>query len=190
MLTTLESLKIILGISGSAEDATLTLLIKQAGSVIEGHCARPFGRHDEVFSRFLDRPQLRLVLPVRPVASVVSVMVGDAEIAAADYALESSGSGLLRRVGGLWPQGVDISVSYSAGWVLPGVDGRDLPEAVERACIALVRLWRAESGLNPLLKSTSAEGVGTDTFWVGGLPGGLPPEVESSLAAFRVVWFE
>lgn len=141
MLTTLNTIKAELGLTGSDLDDALTRYIKSAGNRIEAYCRRSFGLRAAVVDTFRDVRGLGvLVLSDPHVRSVTSVVV-DGEALAAE--LYEEHAGLLYRLtsdGGrcLW-SGTTITVTFSAGYIAPGEEGADLPAAVEQACIDLVR---------------------------------------------------
>lgn len=170
----------------------LPALLAQASSAIAAHCGRVWGREtvQEVFR--LDRvPANPLPLARWPVAGVPVVTEDGAALAAGtDWELDGP-AGLLWRLGGdartPWRCN-KVVVAYTAGWLLPGQDGRDLPEAVERACLlAVAAAWHA-AGRDPALRSESTEGVGSASYLdprEGA--GGLPAAAAELLAPFRVL---
>ena len=83
-----------------------------------------------------------------------------------------------------------ITVSYTAGWLLPGETGRNLPQGIEDACIIFCRskidqLQEGDDFSGPLT-GASVEGVGSFQFadpssGMGGNRSGLPSEVRALL---------
>jgi len=78
-------------------------------------------------------------------------------------------------------------VAYTAGFILPGASGRNLPYAIEGAVVALVSDYWASSGRDPTLRAESIPGVIERQFWVGAVGEAqlLPPRVLASIAPFR-----
>jgi hypothetical protein len=77
-----------------------------------------------------------------------------------------------------------VSISYDAGWVLPGLTGRNLPAAVERACVLTVAAWASARGRDPLLRSEAVEGVGSSSWIATDNTGALPPQAVDALARY------
>lgn len=190
LLTTQEAALAELGLA--TPPARLPALLAQASSAIAAHCGRAWGRETvrEVFR--LDRAiNAALVLARAPLFGEPAVMQDGAALAV-DVEWEADGlSGLLWRLAdgrrAPWRCGT-VVVTYTAGWLLPGQQGRDLPDAVERACLLTVAAaWHA-AGRDPALRSQSVEGVGSASYLdprAGA--GGLPAEAAELLAPFRLV---
>lgn len=86
-----------------------------------------------------------------------------------------------------------VTVIYTAGWLLPGQTGRNLPYAIETACIQYVRkkvdqLQEGQDFSGPLT-ATSIDGVGSFTFDGSGSAtmrgSGIPYEVRAILDKFK-----
>lgn len=97
---------------------------------------------------------------------------------------------IIKRSGGVSvPFFVDpVTVIYTAGWLLPGEDGRNLPSAIEQACVLYCRkkIDQMQEGedFSGTLRETSIEGVGSFKFGNSfGLDKGygLPLEVRAIL---------
>jgi hypothetical protein len=171
-LTTLAAVKADLGLSGTEDDALLADLINRASAMIMSYCGRAFAR--EALSETF-RPSCRLpnlMLARRPVVSDgLAVTEAGETLASADWELDAR-SGLLYRLDGAdgridWPA-AKIVVTYAAGYILPGTAGADLPADIEQACLSIVKgLWFARDR-DPLVKNLTVDGVGSETYWVGG----------------------
>jgi hypothetical protein len=188
-LTTLEAVKAALSIAGGDDDTFLSDLIDQASAAAAAYCNRVFGLETVAETFRIDRATDLLVLSRWPVASVVSIVAGGAWLAADGWEVDAD-NGDLYRLGTadqrkVWPIGKTV-VTYSAGYVLPGAEGRDLPADIEAAVIALVRLAYARRGADPLLKSVGLGDARMDYYSAPlGSEGGLPAEVAGTLDRHR-----
>jgi hypothetical protein len=136
-------------------------------------------------------PGTTLFLKRTPVSAIASVTVDDLPLDSSEWRLDP-GAGLLDR---LTPDGFPCSwcfrksarVTYTAGFILPGADGRNLEFGVEGAVVALVSDYWASRGRDPTLRAESIPGLIERQFWVGsvGDPELLPPRVLASIAQFR-----
>lgn len=184
-----------------APSAMTGMLIEGASSVISLYCRRVFGRETvtETWRRSRDNSHMRgeaLILARNPVMSVTSVVIDDTTI---DPALiEVDPDGLLYHLApdggydiswldydrswhGGWYGGV-TTVTYVAGWRLPGEDGRDLPAAYEEAAIMTVVGMARSAGRDPTLRGVTTDGVGSYQFNSGRFaPDIIPPQAQSLL---------
>ncbi|MBX6354548.1 MAG: hypothetical protein IRZ05_01695 [Micromonosporaceae bacterium] len=129
----------------------LESLIARASDAIVAHCGRPFARatYEE---RLPGYGTQTLLLTRRPVRTVTQVLHNSEPIV--DYVIADPDTGALyREQGWTWtaatgwglaPQRIGgterpaFVVTYEAGYLLPGQEGRDLPADVEQACIETV----------------------------------------------------
>jgi hypothetical protein len=193
-LTTLANVKAEIGITGTAEDTNINLWIDQASSVIAGECNRVFGQETVLESCGVGAPigmqwpeYERIVLTRNPVASITTLVEdGNTLVSGTDYEVDKDSGIITRLIGDFerrwWFR--TLAVTYVAGYQLLGT----LPEAIERACISLVKQFRYAAQRDPLLKSEDIPGVLSQTFWVGGVgekSNGLPLDVETLIAPYR-----
>ena len=147
MLTTIDRAKRMSGGNPFEEDEQLELLLMAASSVIETYCNRSFGRNTYT-ERLSGTPDNSVRVRNYPVSSIESIEYGGRLLM--DYDLDSS-SGTLYRFS--WPRGErSITVTYTAGYVLPGDDNGDdtdprLPVAIEQACVLLAKTLGREPGI-------------------------------------------
>lgn len=158
-LTTVTLLKAELGISGSAEDAALGVLIDQATDIIRRFTAREFGQA-AYRETIIGHGGTILMLTHTPIVSVQVVASGGSPIA--DYVVEDPDAGFLQRQSG-WASGEligwniapfyspdrgypNFSVDYTAGWKLPNDTGRTLPHDAERMALELSKLLYRTKG--------------------------------------------
>jgi hypothetical protein len=204
LLTTLSRVKGELNITTGANDEILTAKIAEASSDIQAAIGYRLPSEDVTETFWHDDPhrlrhaphlgnpaETTLFLKRTPVSAIANVTVDSVVLDPSAYRLDP-GAGLLDR---LSPDGFPCSwcfcksvvVAYTAGFVLPGVKGRNLDYGIEGAVVALVSDYWASRGRDPTLRSESIPGVIDRQFWVGavGDPGLLPPRVLASIAPFR-----
>jgi hypothetical protein len=186
-LTTAET-----AIQAGMVDATLAAaeierLIGAASGTIARHCNRVFGRR-RLRERFWGTSGA-LIASQSPVMEIHAITVDGAELDPAGYEVDAE-AGLLYRLDAAGERcpwyGRRLVVEYSAGWILPGEDDRDLPGEVEQACLLVVSDLVAGAGRDPRLRSESVEGVGA-VSWLDPRQGTeqLPSLAVGYLAGFR-----
>ena len=201
-LTTLQAVKDELGIMDSSKDSVLERLINAASEAIEQYCGRHFEYEQGVQETLAGTGGSRLVLSRIPVRAVTSVTVSGMPLD--DYVVEDPKAGILYRGAG-WPwtarawagfisqdpligtESRDIVVTYDAGFVTPqqeadsgGTLTRDLPHAVEEACILTVVTWYLNRGENLSITSEGLAGV-----WVRYDRSVLPQPARELLAPYK-----
>lgn len=181
-LTKVATVKAELGILDRSEDENLARWISQASGAIADHCRRVFAQETvtEVFrpGRCLED----LVLARYPVSAVASVVEDGVTLATTDYEI-SAASGILTRLYNDQPctwTARKITVVYTAGYASIA----DLPDAIERACVTLVRQYRHATDRDPMVRSESVENLGDVSYFSGGATG-LSAEVIGMLAPHR-----
>lgn len=197
-LTTLERVKSDLRIDGSAEDgylrsqiaAATDLIVRHLGVVPAGR-SRTLGRETLVETLRPDRSREHILLSRTPVVSIVSVAEADETVDAAEYEIEDAAAGIVRRTdaagdAALWESG-KIVITYTAGWLMPGEAGADLPAAIEAAAVELIGSFRSARGRDPLVRQENVDGLGSLSYWVQSPAeaGELPPAVVTKLAPYR-----
>lgn len=95
--------------------------------------------------------------------------------------LYDRGDGVMTPIG--WRPG-PVTVQFTAGYVLPGNTGSNLPVNIQRAVIKLARLEFRGKDRDPALRSQSAGEVGTQSFYVG-----VPKDVMDVAANYRDIKF-
>ena len=195
-LTILANVKAELGITSTTEDANLETWIDQASGVITAACNRVFAK-ETVEESFRVRVQYgkqwpepeKIILQRAPVTSITSVVEDSTTLVrGTDYEIDYD-SGVLTRLSGDYETRWSFStlvIRYVTGYDLLG----ELPIAIERATISLVKSYRSAATRDPMLKSEEVPGVLTQTFWVGSVGdvlNGLPQDVETLIAPYRNV---
>ncbi len=189
-LTTLDRVKLELGITDNASDVLLAAKIREATSDINARAwADPYETLTQTF--WSVGCEEYLILRRRPNISITSITVDDV---ATTYYRTDAETG---QVYGLdangypfpWISCKSIVAVYAAGYVMPGQTGANLEPALEAAAIELVQSYWMSRGRDATIKSESAPGVGDVQYWVGaiGESGELPPSVEAKIAPFRRV---
>lgn len=189
-LTTLAAVKAELRLTGGADDEYLSGLVDQASAAVRTWCGRPFAA--EAVREVLDAaPRMWGVTLARwPVVSIEAVTVAGLSCNPSLFEADESGTlyrldGVAQRVG--WCSG-RIVVDYTAGFVLPGKPGRNLPEDIERATLTLVKAEFFARTRDPLIRSEDVNGAVSTAYQVGGFSGSsLPPDVEGLLSRHRQV---
>jgi len=183
-LTTLAKVKEALGITGTTDDTYLGDLITRASAACTRLCGRETFRRETVRqTEFYVGGRPCLILDRDLAVTLSAVMVDDAALVLADdVALD--GALLLRLSAGLpvdW-SGNKVVIDYAAGYTLLG----NLPTEIQQACILTVSAWYAGRARDPLLRSQSVDGVGTDS-WLDPREGAeaVPPQAAGMLAPWR-----
>lgn len=188
-LTDVQSVQAELGLEGTTEAGYLRGQIASASAAISSWCGRVFAQETvrEVF-----RPEgclSSLTLARCPVTNIASVVEDGTTLASTDYELDAA-SGILWRLSSderaPW-RARKITVQYTAGFLLPEQPNRTLPHDVQRACILMVAAQYLAKGRDPLLRSESAQDVGSASYLDprAGMEA-MPPQAAALLAPYRL----
>jgi hypothetical protein len=195
-LTLLATVKAELGITVTTEDPAIETWIDQASAACAAYCNRVFGSETvtETFRNLTSiRDRLRrekpdvLLLERFPVTAFTSIVEdGTALIEDTDYECDPATGRLYRLLSdGLVNWEFDkLAVTYTGGYALLGA----LPLTIERACIGMVKLLRANATRDPALRSENIlSGLYSYTLFDPGSYGvsGFPADIEADLAPFR-----
>lgn len=189
-LTTVETVKAGLDLTGADDDAWLADTIDRVSDRITGWCGRVFGQETVRETFRLHRPLPSLILSRWPVASIASAVEDGAPLSPDAFEISAS-DGILYRLNAKgrylsWPPAT-VAVEYTAGWLLPGQAGRNMPGDIEQAAIDLVtRAYRAR-GRDPALRSEDVPDVYAASYFdaAKSFDNGLPPDLASALARYR-----
>lgn len=181
-LSTLDSVKATLGVTGSAQDVALLTLLRQASDAITRHVGQPFARERVQQTEYLSGGG-SIILERSLAVTIETVTFGETTLDAGTYSLEG---GILRPWLFGWqsaPWWGAAVITYSAGYELLG----ELPYDVERAALLTCAGWYGSRGRDPLIRSETAEGVGTITYATTPAAGvgALPAEALALLAPYR-----
>jgi len=186
-LTTVATVRARYGITGGdAADAVIEGLIDTASQMAVEFCGRTFGREFVKQTNLICRPCSTILLERSP-ATLTEVRESGEVLPSDSYYLDPDRNVLARLTGDViisW--GGLVEITYSAGWVLPGQEGANLPATIEHAVLLLVGgMWSAQQR-DPLVKSESVDGVSRTDYWVPGAGSRLPdPTAESLLQPYR-----
>lgn len=181
-LTTLDTAKAELQITGSADDAAIMRLIRQASAACARACGRPHFARElyEQSVEYCDPADFgggAVILDRDLEAEIVSVAVNGEALAAGNWRLEH---GILRRVFPAYAWGA-VTVRYFAGFELLGT----LPDDIERACLVTMRAWHMGRDRDPAIRVAQTEGVGSTTYGTAATAGGVTIEAAGLLAPWR-----
>ncbi|QOG20456.1 hypothetical protein [Bradyrhizobium sp. SEMIA] len=206
-LTTLARVKGELDIKIKDDDEVLLAKINEASSDIEAALGFRVPKEDVKETFWHDTvslpaapisrtglgtpPETTLFLSRKKVRTIASVVVDDETLDPSEYRVDGD-AGLLDRLDSngcpcVWRFCKSVIVTMTAGYVLPGSSGRDLPYGIEGAVVALVSSYWASKGRDTTLRSEEIPGVIRRDYWVGavGDPELLPPRILASLVQFR-----
>jgi hypothetical protein len=195
-LTTLETVKDELSITGNDVDIRLARWIKETSGYIARWCNRVFGleqvseqwravdRWSVPDSSAAPRP---LLLTRFPVVSIDSITDQDGTVLpVAEYEFDENTGRLWRLTdsGGRnhwWSW--RLAVAYSGGYDLP--DGA--PDELQQACLMLMKIRNDTQSRDRMQRSLTVPGVLEEEWWNPATPGqpGMPPEIAEVLTAFR-----
>lgn len=194
-LTDLKTVKLELGIDGSADDAFLAMAITAASTAAANYCNRVFPVETVLDEFWPQRDPYPPVIPGGvdplqlsrwPIVSQGVASVAENSIAlvdGTDYRVNYPVGQLVRlnQVGypRQWPA-LPLAVQYAAGFAI-------IPAEVVQGVIALVRLrWFARKR-DPMLRSQNVEGIYQAQYWISAMsPGNIPPEIAGALDPYRV----
>lgn len=187
-LTTVAAVKTELGLTSNEHDAQLAGYISQASASVKSYCNRIFARESVSETFRLEQRQRGLILARFPVSAIDAIVENDETLAETDYDLDTDNGALWRVRSDSpadWPCG-KIVVAYTAGYLLPGDENRDLPEDVERAAITLAVQSFNSAGVDATMKRESVDGIGSrERFPLSA--NGMTPEADALLARYRQV---
>ena len=198
-LTTLEEVKAQLSITATDEDTYLESAITRATAAVCTYLnvptatdgTRTLGRETLVETLRLKTYEPFIVLGRYPISSIASITEDGTTVDASEY--EIRGAGIVARLTDddstkCWLP-VKIVVTYTAGWLLPDDDSRNLPQDIEDAAIALIKAARFNRTRDPLLRSENIlESLYSYTlFSPSDKDGVMPADVAALLAPYRNV---
>ena len=188
-LTVLETVKQELGITDINSDDLLLRYIAEQSDVVNGYCGRKFSKETIVDSFNVDTGTcFPLILSRKPISSITAIVEISTTLDQSNYEIDLIGGRVWRLDGGLhswWPVG-KIIVTYTGGYELV----TELPSAVERATIVLIKQAWFSRTRDPKAKSETVEGIGSIDFWVGASSGeyGINSEAAELLSPYRTIY--
>lgn len=204
-LTSLARAKQSLGITDTSQDALLTELIARASDEVVAYLRlsstddgsiSTLARQTYVETMRSQGATYRIYLMRRPIASITSIVVDDVELTQDTDYLLASAQGAIDRLSGdgitSWAFEKAV-VTYVAGHLLPGEEGRDLPYDIEEAVHYTISARMAD--LNAAagdreVRSETLQGVYSATYETTGanrFASGqyLPERAQALLAKYR-----
>ena len=196
-LTTVERVMMESIIFAGADPQLIQAKILEASSDI-GLRVEPTLFNETVIESFFRDPceywEEWLNLSIWPVKSIASVVVDGVEIDLGQVRIDIERRRLRRwtqpgyfGVPYGWGFSTSVQIAYTGGYLLPGEVGRDLPPALEGACIDLVSSYWHSRGRDPTLRAETNTGVYEFQYWTGaqGEQGSLPAIVEQKIYPFK-----
>lgn len=169
-LTTKETVKAELGITGGGFDDRIGRWILAQSQAIAGYCDRDFPEEGLRDSFRIDRerrPVEALMLSRWPVSTIAAVVEDGVTLAASQYELNAETGELWRLDGNdcrrYWCGGL-ITVEFTGGYSLPA----DAPADLQGACIDLAKLSYFGAGRDPKTRAEDIPGIISQQFWVDG----------------------
>lgn len=157
-LTTVAAVESELGVTG--QDALITEFILRASAMVETFCGRSVAleRVRETSPCAL-RGGAGIALTRWPIVEIHSVTANGVELATDRYHVDH---GILTGAFG------NVVVEYTAGYVLPGEEGRTLPHDIERVVVALVKMdWHGRNR-DQSIRTETVEDLGNFTYFGSG----------------------
>jgi hypothetical protein len=166
--------------------ALVDSLVARASALAADYAGRTFARETYRETLRLRAPAECIALSRWPVRSITSVTVDGVTLDPSGYELESP---ILSRLDGTgavvpWSPG-RIVATFVAGYILPGENGRDLPQGVEAAALAIVLALKSGIGQDPWERSSEIADIGTVTH--ARADSFLPDTAKAALDPHRVV---
>lgn len=165
-LTTIPDVKAALGVSSSRFDKTIERLIEAATNAIEEFVMHVYAR--QTYSETLAGSAHPVLLVTHvPIVGTPTVVCDSSPIT--DFIVQDAEAGSLYRELGWavrawvgWDteprerQGtsqLNYTITYEAGYIMPGEEDRDLPKQIEQACVETVVAWYRGQRRDPAVKS-------------------------------------
>lgn len=213
-LCTRDAVKDELRITDASANQYLDRLIAYASAAVGRYCNRTLGSQtitetirlhrmgggytDQAWNVEGGTPRMlrAAVLTFWPVTAISAITHGDdaldctnsGGLVSTDYEIDTNTGELFRLINdgrAMWT-GRKLVVSYTAGWKLPLDSGRTLPADIERAAVLAVSAMYNARARDPLLRSSSIDMVGSDS-WLDPQSGtsGLPMQAVALLEPYR-----
>lgn len=165
-LTTLDAVKLALGITDTNSDDLLSAYIARASGVIESYLGRPILEQTvtETWRESSWKQRDFLLICYPPITSLISLIENTVPLVQdTDFEVEVSTGTLYRTVDGFrYRWGYEVITQYVGGWTT-------VPVAVEQVCIDMVYYAHHTSTQNPGIQLELTEGVGRIAYFNRGL---------------------
>jgi hypothetical protein len=182
-ITTISRVALVLALSGTSTDSTIINLlgvemIRRATDAVQSYLGYPIKEQEHV-ENVAGFPGNILMVGNLPIKEIDSIELDGVVIDSTRYRIHNAKAGLIWLDDGVVDTVTrrnDLSfssyanngnklyqVTYTAGWILPGNAGRNLPYDIENAGLEYIKLL-ANSPSNPNIKSESLDGVYDVTY--------------------------
>lgn len=137
-----------LGISSATNLSRLANLLKQTSLYIESYTGRKFYLQEDLVEKIKADTSTYLFTTHYPLRAVASIVYEGETVDAADYYIASEEISAIRSKDNNWQLYTTLNdnsytVTYDAGFYLPGQANRDLPMDIEAACASMVKeAWK------------------------------------------------
>lgn len=195
-LTTVARVALEMGITDEAELYRIAQLILDATDMIALYCNRSTFKRQEVVEKFVGNGRNLAFVNHLPIVSISSITMDGVTIPSTDYEIQGSASGGVFHFSGWQDTAYDASplagmpvaqsrrkmfeITYTGGYILPSVAGRDLPRPIEQACLQLVKSMYNQ-GDNKNIKSEKVDSVYQVEYREEKMNNGIPSDVASLL---------
>lgn len=165
-LTSVDKLKLILGISDNSQDSLLEEMIKQASDLIETYTGRVFAE-EEVVESLPGKGTPDILLSRTPIINVTSVKFDTTETPG--WVILDKDAGIIQRRDGWLNTNLSWATisphessyyenrwhfTYTGGYKLPSAGAqRNLPYDLERACIEISKTYHEQAQMDGTLES-------------------------------------
>lgn len=183
-LTTLAQIKSELSLTDGADDVWVADAISRVSVDIARFCNRTFGLEQMSETFRLRQPADKLMLARFPVVLIDSIVEGGTSLIEGQWEADTA-SGMLYRLDAgdtaRWCAG-KVTVTYTAGYRLPGDPLRDLPGDIETATVEMIKAMWFRRSRDPAARSEAVQGVSTIAY-----RDAFPAEVERLLFQHRAI---
>jgi hypothetical protein len=206
-LTTSVAVALELGISPS--DLRVPRLIAVASAAIKAYLDRGDLHYGERTEKIKGYGTRLIVVKCAPIDTITAIVIDGQTLDAPTYEVEESSTGIIARIGGVWPftgfdrasvaggvvagtESPSIRVTYKCGWVTPNQassagwagPARSLPFEIEEACVQTVVALYRRGGED---REVQSERLGdySATYLAPGIGGLLSNHALAALAPHR-----
>jgi len=201
-LTTADRVNLQLGLTDAAEISLLDDFIAEASQMIEDYCGRSFER-ETLTEKIAGNNTNMLFLSKFPIVEILSITHDGSAVTLTDVEISDAETGELYSPFGFIetarygntasrPQIPSserrlYSIEYTAGYILPGEAGRNLPFSLERACVEMVKSMFARRKDDPSVVKETLAGVASVEYGAAQGAAAFPASVAAIIDNFRVL---
>lgn len=182
-----------LQVTDATQQALLESIIEEATAMVNTFCRRTFHRESAIVERQYGNGLHNILLDKMPLVSIESVTYDGDTISASDYEIWDAGAGIVFRPGTVWQRsslGTRYIFTYTAGYILPGQSGANLPGDIQRATMEVCKGIFYARKRDSAVRSERVEGVYAVEYATSGAQGGsvdnfITASVENLLMPYR-----